>query len=132
MKTTSIALLAGLSLTVIGQASAQDRTTESTRAERMHIESVYKSAKEACDKLSGNAKDICQAQAKADMRISEADLAAKQKGTPEARSEARNVRADAQYDVAKEKCEDHKGNAKEQCLSEAKAAAARAKADVKS
>ena len=41
------------------------------------------------------------------------------------------AKAEADYSVAKEKCDDKAGNAKEVCIKEAKAAEARAKADAK-
>jgi hypothetical protein len=126
------ALLSALLAAAGGQVSAQDRmNTDVYKAERERIQAVYKNAKDTCDKLSGNAEDVCQAQAKADRRIAEADLEAKHKGTAEARAEARMVRADAYYEVAKEKCDDLSGNSKDKCIADAKAAAARAKAEAK-
>ena len=41
------------------------------------------------------------------------------------------ARADANYEVAKEKCDDLAGNAKDVCVKEAKAAFVKAKADAK-
>ena len=81
--------------------------------------------------MSGNAKDMCQAQAKGDQKIAEKELDARNKGTAKAREDARLARADAQYEVAKEKCDDLSGNAKDVCVKDAKAAQTRAKADAK-
>ena len=44
---------------------------------------------------------------------------------------ARVAKADADYDVAKEKCDDLKGNDKDVCVKQAKAAHTKAKADAK-
>ena len=82
-------------------------------------------------RMSGNAKDICQAEAKGKQKIAKAELDARYKGTAKAREDARVARADAQYEVAKEKCDDLSGNAKDVCVKEAKAAQTRAKADAK-
>ena len=126
------AALIALGLATAGTAFAEDRMTrDAYKAEKERIEADYKAAKEACNKLSGNAEDVCKAQAKADYRIAEADLDAKNKGTAKARADARIVRAEAQYDVAKEKCDDLAGNAKDVCVKDAKAAELKAKADAK-
>ena len=48
-----------------------------------------------------------------------------------ARESARLARAEAQYDVAKEKCDDQKGDAKSACEKQASADEAKGKADIK-
>jgi chromosome segregation ATPase len=126
------ATLVALGFALGSSAFAQDRMTrDAYKAEKERIEADYKAANEACKKLSGNAEDVCKAQAKADQRIAEAELDAKNKGTAKARADARIVRAEAQYDVAKEKCDELSGNAKDACVKDAKAAEARAKAEAK-
>lgn len=95
------------------------------------IEVTRKAALDACKPMSGNAKDVCQAQAKADASIAKAELEAKYKGTRESAYDARVARAKAHYDVAKEKCDDFAGNQKAVCVKEAKAAETRALADTK-
>jgi chromosome segregation ATPase len=126
------AALVALGFAFGGSAFAQDRMThEAYKAEKDRIQADYKAAKEACNKLSGNAEDVCKAQAKAEERIAIAELDAKNKGTAKARADARVVRAEAQYDVAKEKCDDLAGNAKDVCVKDAKAAEQKAKADAR-
>jgi hypothetical protein len=126
------AALIALGLATAGSVLAEDRMTrDAYKAEKERIEADYKVAKEGCNKLSGNAEDVCKAQAKATQRIAEADLDARNKGTAKARADARMVRAEAQYDVAKEKCDDLSGNAKDVCVKEAKAAEKKAKAEAK-
>jgi hypothetical protein len=126
------AALVALGFALCGSAFAQDRMThEAYKAEKDRIQADYKAAKEACNQRSGNAEDVCKAQAKADERIAIAELDAKNKGTAKARADARVVRAEAQYDVAKEKCDDLAGNAKDVCVKDAKAAEQKAKADAR-
>ena len=60
-----------------------------------------------------------------------ADVEAQHKGTAKARADARIAHADADYDVAKEKCDELTGNKKDVCMKDAKAAHAKAKADAK-
>ena len=134
MKLTHIAaLVAALGLGSVGSAfAAKDlMARDAYKAEKDRIEAEYKASKEACNKLSGNAEDVCKAEAKAKQRIAEADLDAKNQGTAKARSDARVARAEGAYLVAREKCDDLAGNAKDVCVKEAKAAETKAKADAK-
>jgi hypothetical protein len=91
----------------------------------------YKADKDACGSMSGNAKDICQAEAKGKEKVAKAEAEAAYKNTPNARQEARVAQAQAQYDVAKEKCDDLAGNKKDVCVKEAKADLVKGKADAK-
>src|SRR4029434_8957930 len=60
-----------------------------------------------------------------------ADAEAAYKNTAKARENARVAHAQANYDVAKEKCDDLAGNGKDVCVAEAKAALVKGKADAK-
>ena len=104
MKLTHIAaLVAALGLGSVGSAfAAKDlMARDAYKAEKDRIEAEYKASKEACNKLSGNAEDVCKAEAKAKQRIAEADLDAKNQGTAKARSDARVARAEGAYLVAR-------------------------------
>src|SRR5512145_459455 len=108
----AIAAALAVGLGSAGTALAQDKLSrEAYKAEKDRIEAEYKVAKEKCDKLTGNAEDICEVQAKGNQRIAEAELDARNKNTPRAHEDAKKVRADVQYDVAKVKCDDLSGNA---------------------
>ena len=95
------------------------------------IDAEYKNASASCRSLAGNAKDICMAEARGKQKVAKADLDARDKNTSKARKEAREARAEADYAVAKERCDDKAGNDKDVCLKEAKAARTAAKADAK-
>ncbi|MBI1988120.1 MAG: hypothetical protein HYS65_00040 [Betaproteobacteria bacterium] len=101
------------------------------KAALQRIDDAFKSDKEQCKPLKANSKDICIAEAKARRKIAKADQEANYLGTVKARTAARVARADAEYLVAKEKCDDLAGNGKDVCLKEAKAALVSAKADAK-
>jgi len=101
------------------------------KAGRDAIAADYKSAKEACKSLSGNAEDICKAQASGNEKVAKAELDARNRPSINASYKARTVRADADYNVAKEKCDDSAGNAKDVCIKEAKAVSVAAKADAR-
>ena len=134
MSKLMISLLTAAGIAFAGAANAADNKTMSRdayKADKDKIEAQYKADKERCSSLSGNAKDICQAEAKGKEKVAKADLEANYKNTDKARIDARMAKADADYDVAKEKCDDLKGNDKDVCVKEAKATRTKAKADAK-
>lgn len=129
---TAIAFAATIALGMGSTAFAEEHMDHAAvKAEKERIEAQYKADKAHCDELAGNTKDVCKAQAKAKERVAKAELEANAKGTPKARYEAQLVRAEAEYEVAKEKCDDLAGNQKDVCEKEAKATEKKAKADAK-
>jgi hypothetical protein len=93
--------------------------------------STYEAAKAKCDALKDNAKDICVAEAKAARTRTDEQAEAAYKNTPKAREHAVHEIAEADYKVAKERCDDKTGNDKDVCVKVAKAALTKAKADAK-
>src|SRR4026207_2424404 len=114
-----------------GQAAfgADRMSKEAYSAEKDKIDAEYKAEVERCDSQTGNAKDICKAQAKGKQKSAKADAEAQYRGTAKAQANARIAHADADYDVAKEKCDELTGNKKDVCMKDAKAAHTKAKAD---
>ena len=126
-----VALVATVGLVLASGAHANTMSKDAHETAYKNAASQYKADKAACDSLSGNAKDICVEEAKGKEKIAKADADAAYKDTPKAREAARTARADTNYSVAKEKCDDQAGNAKDVCMKEAKAAHVRATADAK-
>jgi len=104
-------------------------------------ESAYAVAKQQCDDLAGNPKDVCVKEAKAALTAAKADANVQMKTTTatatatdktaaaqaKASSEVKEVRTDAaadkraaQYKVAQEKCDALAGTAKDTCMTDAK------------
>jgi hypothetical protein len=81
---------------------------------------TYATAKEVCDDKAGNAKDVCRKEADAAHVAAKADATA-QKKTVTAHKDAAADKRDADYAVAKEKCDSLAGTPKELCVSDAKA-----------
>jgi hypothetical protein len=96
-----------------------------------NAETQYKIDKDACSSRTGNAKDICLAEANGKEKVAKADAEAAYKTTPNARENARIARAEATYNVAKDKCGEFSGNDKDVCVKEADATLVKAKADAK-
>ena len=127
----SAALLASGFLFSSASFSADRMTKDAYSAEKKRISAEAKTDLQRCKPLAGNAKDICKAEVKGKEKSAKADAEAAYKGTGKAATAALVARADADYSVAKEKCDDLKGNAKDVCVKDAKAAHTRAKVDAK-
>ena len=101
------------------------------KAGKDSIAAEYKSAKAGCGSLSGNRNDICVAEAKGKEKVALAELEVSYKPSRETRYQASVAKAEANYAVANERCDDLAGNAKDVCVKEAKAVETAAKADAK-
>ena len=121
------ALAFGMALATASHAMSR----EEYKAGKDRIAADYKSAKAGCATFSGNAKDICIAEAKGNEKVAKAELEAVYQPSSKHRYDVNVAKADAEYAVAKEKCDDKAGNDKKVCMKEAKAAETRAKADAK-
>ncbi|MFZ6647367.1 hypothetical protein ACO0LO_16705 [Undibacterium sp. TJN25] len=86
-----------------------------------NADNEYKVSKAKCDGLAGNAKDVCSEESKLARTRIKAEAKANYENTPKAYTTAMTDIADAEYAVAKEKCDDKAGNAKDVCIKEAKA-----------
>jgi hypothetical protein len=125
---TALMITAGLG--IAASASAQTTNDSYTMAKK-HAESQYTVDKGACASLSGNARDICFAEARGHEKMALADAEAARVNTPKSREIARVAHAQAAYDVSIEKCDDLAGNVKDVCVKEAKAALVKGKANAK-
>jgi hypothetical protein len=119
LKLTVIAAALALGTASFAQAADKaDRKVHNADEER--IESEYKAAKERCDAMQGNQKDICVAEAKAHEKIAKAENDAKHTKDPsKEQAKVQRVKADAEYDVAKQRCQEMKGNEKDVCMKDA-------------
>lgn len=130
MNTLNIhAIALAVSLTFSAGAMAQNVSKDDYVSVKDKIAADYKLAKASCDSLSGNPNDICMAGAKGNEKVALAELEASYKPSPENRYQARVVKADAEYELAKERCDDRAGNTKDVCMKEAMSAETAAKAD---
>lgn len=130
--TTGLGFVApGTAQTTAPKSTATPMSEDSYTAAKKAADDRYKADKDSCASLSGNAKDICGAEAKGKETMAKADAEAAYKNTPKAREDARVAHAQAKYDVAAEKCDDLAGNPKDVCIKEAKADLVKGKADAK-
>jgi len=125
----AFALAAGFAFSA--GAMAQSMAKDDYKAGKEQIAGQYKAEKATCNSFSGNAKDVCVAEAKGREKVAKADLEASYKPSANSRYKARVAVAEAAYSVAKERCDDKGGTAKDVCVKEAKAVKTTAKADAK-
>lgn len=92
---------------------------------------AYKSARAKCDVITGNPKDVCVADAKAERVRAEQEANAAYQNTLKAYTQARMRIADANYDRDKTRCSALTGNEKDVCMEQAKATLIAAQADAK-
>lgn len=132
MKTVQFTLLAAaLGATMGLTAVAQSLSKTEYQAEKDKIAATYKTERAACNSDKGNTKDICVEMAKGKEKVDLANLQERYTPTDKTRYNARMAKADADYAVAKERCDDQSGDAKASCRKEAKAVHNTAKSEAK-
>lgn len=130
-KLTLNALTLAVSLAFSAGAIAEGMSKVDYKAGKDKISAEYKTAKASCDSFSGNAKDVCKAEASGKEMVAGAELEASYHPDAKHRNDILIAKADADYGIAAEKCDDMAGNAKDVCVKEAKAAQTASKADAK-
>lgn len=130
-KTTTAALFGAALSLCCGIAQAANFSKSVYDGAKDDIKKTYKVDKDACDKLSGNAKDICEEEAKGREKVALAQLEYNYSGNAKDEAKLIEARYEARYEVAKERCEDRTGDAKDVCEREAKSAYEKAKAELK-
>ncbi|HEX2012490.1 MAG TPA: hypothetical protein VJN44_16300 [Roseateles sp.] len=123
----ALALLLGAA----GAVQAANFSKGAYDAAKADIESAYKTERETCKSLAGNAKDVCLESAKGREKVAKAQLEFNYSGSEKDQFKLMEARYEARYEVAKERCDDLSGNAKDVCTREAKTDRDKAKAEVK-
>lgn len=126
-----LAVISAAGLAAATPAMSAAMSKDSYKTALKNIDAVFKADKDKCKSYSGNANDICMAEARGRQKVAKADAEADYQGTTKSRMEARVARADADFAIAKEKCDDFAGNPKDVCRKEANAAHVAAVADAK-
>ena len=126
-----LSLIVASMLAVTSSFAADKMNKDDYKAAKDKISADYKAAKDACNGMKDNAKDVCEKEAKAKEKVALAELDFNRSGKESDRIKAEKVKAEQEYAVAKEKCEDKKGADERACKKDAKAAEAKAKADIK-
>jgi hypothetical protein len=118
-------------LLALPYAQAANLSKTDYQAGKTRIADEYKTEMDACKARAGNARDICNEEAKGKQKVARAELEFGHSGKPADRTKVMVAKAESTYAVAKEKCDDLAGNVKDVCVKEAKAAETKALADAK-
>ena len=100
---------------------AQGISRDEYNREKDRVEADAKAAKEKCKSMKDNAKDICEAEAKANEKIAKKELDYKKNPNDKNKTDWEKMKVEGAYEVAKEKCEDQKGADQASCKKAAKA-----------
>jgi len=112
-------------------APAADPAVAELKAGRDKIAADYKADRAACDAMKDNAKDVCVEEAKGKEKIAKAELDQKVRPSDSGARKVAEAKVEVAYSIAKEKCDDQKGDAKSACMKQAKADEDKGKAEVK-
>ena len=116
---------------VFSGVQAQTIDKAEVKARKASIAATYKADKAACAPMKGNAKDICMEETKGREKVAKAELTYASSGKPADQTKVLNAKAEVAYAIAKERCDDKAGNAKDVCVKEAKAIEIKALSDAK-
>ena len=120
-----------VAMLVLPMAQAATMTKADYTAGKPRISEDFKADKAACAALTANAKDICIEEAKAKEKVARAELEYGYTAKSSDQNKVLVAKAEAAYAVAKEKCGDKAGHAKDVCVQEAKAIETKALANAK-
>ena len=112
---TTIAVLLGFG----AGAFAADSHEEQYDRARKEAKTRYDAALAKCDRLDGNQADVCEQRAEANYTKEKAAAEAR-RDSAEAGQEGAAKSSEADYKVAKEKCDSLAGSSKDYCLEQAK------------
>jgi hypothetical protein len=96
-------------------------TEEVYKLAKDDLEQHYAREKLTCDSVTGNAKDICQAEVTGAEKVAQARLKAQHTGKQADKDAATEAGINARHKIAKERCDDLQGNQKDVCEKQAKA-----------
>jgi hypothetical protein len=112
-----VTLAAGLAVCTGLSAQVFARSDHQARQEAIALRD--RSAQAACARLAGQPKSVCFAEADAEDSIARADLAALYRPSAKARHRALVVAADSRLVLAKVRCDDRSGSARNGCVAQA-------------
>ena len=126
---TSLVLAGLLSMSAAHAADNMSRDEYSARKDL--IEAQYRVDRTDCERLAGNAEDVCIEQAKGRLKIERAELDTLRAGQRRAdQRKLAETRAEATYAVATERCDDFTGHARDACMRDARDAKSQARTPI--
>ena len=122
---------AGIAALFWPAAAGADMRRAEFQSEMQRIDSEFDAAKARCESYGGNAHDICLAEARGNLQVAKAELEERKAPSTRTRYKVLVARAEANFDVAAEECDEGASASKDACVEEAWKALARDKADAR-
>ena len=116
----ALALVLGVGAGGVVYSADSAINKDAYKAAQQRIDAQAKAQVKACGRFKANPKDVCEAQAKGWEKVAKAELEARHKPGPETEKLAKFAHADADFDVAKQRCELLKDRAHDTCIAQAK------------
>jgi hypothetical protein len=113
-------LAAAFATGALAQAPAP-AAPQSQEAQQRSAREMQKAAMERCESMKDNAQEICEREVEGQKKIAEAEAKVRERDTPKNRLELAEVKAEAEYKVAVQRCDDQVGDGKSACQKVAKA-----------
>ena len=126
---TLLATAAGASIAAPTFALNHDPATYRNATQQAAAD--YRAAIAKCDAMNGNGKDVCVAEAKLARTETEAKALSKYSNSPASREKTRTNLAEAEFSLAKARCDGKSGADKDDCMNNAKSVHTAALADAK-
>lgn len=120
MHLIAVALVLGVGAGGVVYSAETAMNKDVFKAAQQRLEAQAKAQRKACGRLKDNAKEVCEVQAKGWEKVAKAQLQVRYKPGPESEKEAKFARADADYDVAKQRCKPLKDRAQDTCMAQAR------------
>lgn len=120
MRQTLIGLAIAACCGFAGTAAAA-MSKEEYKAQKDRVEADYKAARQKCETMKANAKEICMVEARGNRKVAKAELQAQHEPSPRHEAKVKSEKAEAAYDLAKQKCDDLSATAKDTCKKDAQA-----------
>lgn len=119
-----------VALLLSGAAHSAVTSKAEYSAARSQADGAYKAEADGCKALKGNAKDICKLEAKGHLSVAKAEAEYAYSGKASDMQKLGKAKAEAAYDIERERCDDLSGNGKDVCVKTAKATRAKALANL--
>ncbi len=114
-------LIVSFAALMVFAVQARTPAQDDYKAGKARISAEYKVDKTACAKLKQNTREVCLVQAEGKRKVARAELEYGQSGSPADEERVMQMKAMAEFEIARQKCADHTGNAKDVCLKAAMA-----------
>lgn len=115
-----LALVVGAGAAGVVYSGGTGMNKDAFKAAQQRIEAEAQVQREACGRFKGSAKDLCEVQAKGSQKVAKAQLQAQYKPGPEAEKLVKFAQADADFELAKQRCQPLKDSARDRCVARAK------------